>query len=65
MPNTDQHWTVYRSKISYFSGKLEAFLKYKNIPFEISEIDGQGKFRRIYRKTGVMKTPAMEADDGC
>jgi glutathione S-transferase len=64
MLNKDQSWTLYRSKISYFSGKLEAFLKYKNIPFEISEVDSQKKFRKIYRNTGVMKMPAMESTNG-
>ncbi len=57
-------WTLYRSKISYFSGKIEAFLKYKGIPFDITEVDGQGKFRKIYKHTGVMKMPAMAAEDG-
>lgn len=57
-------WAVYRSKISYFSGKLEAFLKYKNIPFELREVDGQDTFRTIYKNTGVMKMPAMAAEDG-
>ncbi len=57
-------WRVYRSKISYFSGKLEAFLKYKNIPFELVEVEGQEQFRTIYKNTGVMKMPAMAAQDG-
>lgn len=59
----DTPWTLYRSKISYFSGKLEAYLKYKEIPFTITEIDRQ-TFNKIYRQTGVKKMPAMEASDG-
>ena len=57
------HWTVYRSKISYFSGKLEAYLKYKKIPHSITEID-RHVFNTIYKNTGVKKMPAMESDTG-
>lgn len=57
-------WRVYRSKISYFSGKLEAFLKYKNIPHELCEVESQKQFRTIYQNTGVMKMPAMVAENG-
>ncbi len=60
-PNT--HWTLYRSKISYFSGKLEAYLKYKEIPFTRSEVDRR-TFNTIYTHTGVKKMPAMESDNG-
>ena len=31
---------VYRSKISYFSGKLEAYLRYKEISHEIIDSSG-------------------------
>lgn len=57
------HWTVYRSKISYFSGKLEAYLKYKQIPHTIAEVD-RHVFNTIYQHTGVKKMPAMESDTG-
>ena len=57
------HWTVYRSKISYFSGKLEAYLKYKQIPHTLTEID-RTVFNTIYKRTGVKKMPAMESDTG-
>ncbi len=57
------HWTVYRSKISYFSGKLEAYLKYKEIPHSITKID-RHVFNTIYKHTGVKKMPAMESDTG-
>ncbi|MCG8670057.1 MAG: glutathione S-transferase family protein [Pseudomonadales bacterium] len=59
----DIQWTLYRSKISYFSGKLEAYLKYKNVPFEISEIN-RHSFNTIYKHTGVKKMPAMESNHG-
>lgn len=57
------NWTLYRSKISYFSGKLEAYLKYKQIPFTITEVDRK-VFNKIYRHTGVKKMPAMESSHG-
>ena len=31
---------IYRSKISYFSGKLEAYIRYKEIPHEIIDSSG-------------------------
>lgn len=63
MNNTETSWTLYRSKISYFSGKLEAYLKYKNIPFTIEEVNA-GTLNKIYLRTGVKKMPALESSDG-
>lgn len=56
-------WTVYRSRISYFSGKLEAYLKYKAIAHVLVDLDRDG-LNRVYRHTGVKKMPAMESPDG-
>ena len=57
-------WTLHRSKISYFSGKLEAYLKYKGIPFRIKEVSSTADLNTIYRHTGVKKMPAMQAENG-
>lgn len=56
-------YTVYKSDISYFSGKLEAYLRYKEIPHKLIEVD-QTAMRRIGAKTGVLKIPAIEMDTG-
>ena len=56
-------YTVYKSDISYFSGKLEAYLRYKNIPHALVDID-QSKLTMLGQKTGIMKMPAIEMADG-
>lgn len=54
---------LFRMDISYFSGKLEAYLNYKQIPFERVEAHHSVLFD-VYRKTGTMKVPAVETSDG-
>lgn len=54
---------LFRMDISYFSGKLEAYLNYKQIPFERVEAHHKVLFD-IYQKTGTMKVPAVETSDG-
>ncbi len=56
-------YTVYKSDISYFSGKLEAYLRYKEIPHKLVDID-QAVVHRIGENTGVLKIPAIEMDNG-
>ncbi len=56
-------YIVYKSDISYFSGKLEAFLRYKGIPYEAVEC-GRAEMRRIAIATGIQKMPAVELRDG-
>ncbi|MFD2177974.1 glutathione S-transferase family protein [Veronia pacifica] len=56
-------WTLYRSSISYFSGKVEAYLRYKQIPFTYKDID-YCTLNKIYMNTGFKKMPALEAEDG-
>lgn len=54
---------LYKSDISYFSGKVEAYLHVKGI--EHDPVDaGVGRMQRIARHTGVMKLPAIELPDG-
>ncbi len=52
-------YKVYKSDISYFSGKLEAYLRYKQIPH--STIDLNVKIMDlIAENTGVKKMPAVQ-----
>lgn len=57
-------YTLYKLDISYFSGKLEAFMRYKEIPHKLIECDSVAKFNQVGDKTGIMKLPAIEMDDG-
>jgi len=53
---------VYGSKISYFTGKLEAYLRYKGIDYERLPI---GVHRKVVKAhTGTTQIPAVERDDG-
>lgn len=54
---------VYVMDLSYFSGKFEAFLRYKQIDYERVDVTHQQLFQ-VYGKTGSMKVPAVELPDG-
>lgn len=54
---------LYKSDISYFSGKVEAYLHVKGIEHEALDA-GYFPMQRIARHTGVMKLPAIELPDG-
>lgn len=56
-------YTVYKSDISYFSGKLEAYLRYKEIPHALVDVD-RAAMHRVRAHTGQMKMPAIEMDSG-
>lgn len=57
-------YRVYLLDVSYFSGKLEAYLRYKEIPFERIEVTWREVARTLLPHTGVMKVPALETPDG-
>lgn len=50
-------------RLSYFTGKLEAYFQTKGIPFEFVEMDVAG-FRRCARASGVAQMPQVETPDG-
>lgn len=55
---------VYGVKVSYFTGKLESYLRYKEIPFEYCAATS-GFFRKtLPEKTGALQVPAVELPDG-
>lgn len=59
--------TAYRlfvSDSSYYSGKLEAYLRYKGIAHERIEININVMREQILPATGVMKVPVMQCPDG-
>ena len=57
------NYTVYKADISYFSGKLEAYLRYKEIPHTAIDCN-QKTLRMIGNKTGTVKMPAIEMANG-
>jgi glutathione S-transferase len=50
--------------ISYFSGKVEAYLRYQRVPYERREGSLGPLIREVGRATGVMQVPAMRLADG-
>lgn len=66
-PNTgDTGEALYRLhglKLSYFTGKLEAYFRVKGVPFEFVGMD-TADFRRCARKTGIAQMPQVQTPDG-
>ena len=61
--NNSGPFRVYKMDISYFSGKFEAYLRYKGIPYIPIET-GRRELEFIYGMTGTKKVPAVEQPDG-
>jgi len=55
---------IYGSEISYFTGKLEGYLRYKEIPYERIAMTRRYWSRIVPRATGVAQMPAVELPDG-
>lgn len=54
---------VHGLTLSYFTGKLEAWLRARGIPYRFEEMNTRA-FRRAGRATGVMQMPQVEMPDG-
>jgi glutathione S-transferase len=57
-------YTLYKADVSYFSGKLEAYMRYKMIPHQALDADMQVMNGEIYPSTGARKVPAVRTADG-
>jgi glutathione S-transferase len=57
-------YRAYVLDVSYFSGKLEAYLRYKEIPFERVEVSWRDVVRVLARHTGIARVPAVETPEG-
>ncbi|MGB1580940.1 MAG: glutathione S-transferase N-terminal domain-containing protein [Nevskiales bacterium] len=55
---------AYVMDLSYFSGKMEAMLRYKEVPFERIEAGSNELLHPIYTHTGLMKVPVVECANG-
>lgn len=56
-------YTLHGLKLSYFTGKLEAYLRAKGIPFRYVEMD-MADFRACAGQTGVAQMPQLQCPDG-
>ncbi|MEN0067737.1 MAG: glutathione S-transferase family protein [Myxococcota bacterium] len=56
--------TAYVADMSYFSGKLEAYLRYREIPYERRLVTVQTLLHEVYRHTRMMKVPVVRLPDG-
>ncbi len=54
---------LYGLKISYYTGKMEAYLRYKEIPHEFVTLN-PALMRRLKTETGAAQMPAVELPDG-
>ena len=55
---------VWGSELSYFTGKLEGYLRYKEIPYELVHATRKHFAGTLPRKTGAVQVPALELPDG-
>jgi glutathione S-transferase len=56
--------TVFGSHCSYFTGKLEGYLRYKEIPYRLQPMTIEYFENIIPQKTGARQMPAVELPDG-
>lgn len=64
MDNSLLPLTVYGSNISYFTGKLETYLRAKGIPYQLEPMLGPRIWRLVERETGAGQMPAVQLADG-
>lgn len=56
-------YQVYLADVSYFSGKLESYLRYKQIPYQSIEMDAVSAIEQVYENTGVLQVPVVKTPD--
>jgi glutathione S-transferase len=59
-----QPLVVYGLDPSYYTGKLEGYLRYKEIPYRRVELSSRTFTKTVLRNTGLLKMPAVELPDG-
>ena len=58
--NQQNALTVYGSKVSYFTGKLEGYLRYKEIPYRFKAMTTEYFNQLVPEKTGAQQMPAVQ-----
>lgn len=56
--------TLYGSNISYFTGKMEMYLRTKGIPYTFITLNGRHHMPLLQRETGATQIPAIVLADG-
>jgi glutathione S-transferase len=56
--------TVYGSEISYFTGKFESYLRYKEIPYRYRPLDLRMYYWVVPRVLGATQYPSVQLSDG-
>lgn len=64
MATSHEPYRLYRVDESYYSGKIEAYLRYKGIPFELHTMTARNGVDEVFRHTGMQKVPAVRTADG-
>lgn len=54
---------VYGSRVSYYTGKLEAYLRYRNIPYTLHGMP-YDKAKMLKEKVGSVQMPIVDREDG-
>jgi glutathione S-transferase len=54
---------LYGLRISYYTGKMEGYLRYKEIPYEFMTLNWS-RMNMLEEKTGAAQMPAVELHDG-
>ena len=62
--NVSDKFKLHYYDISYFSGKMQAYLAYKGIPHELNEARWLDLAWRVVEQTGVIEVPVIERPDG-
>ena len=63
MAGSEAPLRVYGASVSYYTGKLEAYLRYKELAYENVTV-GPALQRRVRRQVGAGQMPAVELPDG-
>ncbi len=61
---TERPYTLYYLDLSYYSGKLQAYLRYKRIPVREVYVSWWQLADRVLPQTGLMEVPVIERPDG-
>jgi glutathione S-transferase len=65
LADRSEAYALYIFWISYFSGKMQGYLRYKEIPHHTIEPTWRGELlRTIYPNTGLMKVPVVKTPHG-
>jgi glutathione S-transferase len=56
--------TVFGAKISYFTGKFETYLRYKENPYRYRALTLRHYYRVIPRRLGATQYPTVRLSDG-